>query len=233
MKFWKALLIASCVGLLGIVCAAKASASIRPEVGAGLSNYSIVPDGAWYQLGAPGDKLQTHGRAVSVGVVGDRQFLDYFGVAFHADYVNLGHARSYCNCTSVDADYDHATRKIAAGSPMAVFSGDGLVQGIKLSIAPYVTVKGWKLGYERGLYFYRPQFVDSVYGWSATGAPPYQNLILSTPTGIRRARMFGFFVARGRFTVSYESYRMPVNWATEANPPLWTGAHLLLLSYAL
>ena len=202
-------------------------AEVRVEAGVGSSNYVPTPDGAWYQLGAPDNKLQMHGRAFQIGLVDDVKVADVLGVALHADYVNLGHARSYCRCATDDAAYNHDTRTIAPGAPLAVFSGTGMAQGLKLAAVPYVDVQGWKLGYERGVLIYSPRFVDNVYG--ANGAFTQ----LTTPTTTKSAGVFGFFVTHGRYTLSYENYRMPINWARESVPPVWTGAHVLLLSYQL
>lgn len=97
--------------LLFSLPALKAQA-INLEAGAGQSRYDIVSNGTWYQTGVAGNHLQTNTRAFKVGLVGDYPLSAWSGVAAHADYVNMGHARAACDCTTVDADYDAATHSI-------------------------------------------------------------------------------------------------------------------------
>jgi hypothetical protein len=45
--------------------------------------------------------------------------------------------------------------------------------------------------------------------------------------------VWGVFVKRQKLTVSYEFYRLPTRYGATDNPALWTGAHVLMVSYEL
>lgn len=211
---------------------ASVHAEVHAEAGAGLTTYVIGPNGVWYQVGAPDNVVRPHGRAFEVGITDSYAVTDNYGLAWHIDYVNLGHVRSYCQCTTIDADYNGATGKIAPGAPLATYSGNGLVQGFKASISPYVRIGSWRVGINDGIFVYRPQFTDSVYGWHSAQSSQLVNGYVTTPTRRQFAPVVGMFISRGKFTLSYDYYRMNVP-ANESNaPPLWSGAHVLMVSYA-
>lgn len=227
-----------CMAIFGLGALAQVHAQTRafitvaPEVGIGWDEYTLVPNGTWYQTGAPGNDVSIHGHPFEIGVMGDMPVTNYGGIMMHADYVSLGHASARCYCTTVDSDYNHATHKIAPGSPMALYSGNGMVQGIELSIAPYLSYQGWEIGYKRGVLIYRPEWTDSVYGWPETPTGPFLNGSQSTPTRRQFANVFGVFIRHGNYTVTYEQVRMPVQQNEWAVPPLWTGAHVLMVTYS-
>ena len=230
MRHIFSIILAVVVFFIGIAYSSDArSASF--EVGAGVDHYSIVSNGTWYQTGVPDYSLTQNGRPYLVGLTGDHMVTDRIGLAWHADYVNLGHARSYCYCTTIDADYNRITHALAPGAPMALYSGDGMVQGIKLSGAPYYTIGPYKVGAEFGLLYYRPTWVESVYGWPWVGHNVYINGVYHTPDNPLWGPYFGAFVKRGHWTVSYGYYWIPVHPNQYNVPPLYTGSQALILSY--
>lgn len=206
------------------------------EIGAGLSHYAIEPDGIWYQVGMP-HSIQRNGRVWQIGMGGDIAQMDVhasrIGLAYHVDYVNLGHARATCDCTTIDADYDaHAHRLIVPQSvaPVARYAGNGMAQGIKIAIEPYITFRGYRFGYEYGEFVFRSPWRDTVYDWPASPQGPFITGTNYSPTRLQPGRVFGFSVSRGHFTLSYEHYRMPIS-ASASIPPFYTGAQVVMLTY--
>jgi hypothetical protein len=211
-----------------------AHADVSPELGVGADRYNVVSNGTWYQLGIPGDYLKRNSFAYEVGAVDNFALSDSYGLGVHADYVNLGHTQASCDCTTIDADYSHLMHAfIGANVPKAYYSGSGLFQGIKLSASSYYVVNGFKVGIDAGVLYYRPTWIENVQHWSLDNEPPYASGHLSTPVSPHFAPVAGLFVTRGKFTVSYEFYWVPVQPNEYNVPPIYTGAQVLMLSYAL
>lgn len=224
------------IALLALALSAAAHGSdVHVELGAGQTKYGLQSDGIWYQIGMP-HRINSNGRAYKIGLTGDAYANDDWGVAWHADYMNLGHLRSECNCTTVDQLYNTKTHSIIPGKsyiPIAKYSGHGGVQGVLLSLAPYLQVGDWRIGAEAGLFPYRPTWKMTVYDWPASHNGPFitgQHNALHT---WQLGKVVGAFVQNGRFTASYEFYRLPTRFDDTHNPGLWTGAHVLMVSYEL
>jgi hypothetical protein len=214
-------------------CLPPAHAEVTPEVGAGITRYNIADNGTWYQSGVTDNSVSRNGRAFQVGLTDHYLLTQNYGVAWHVDYVNLGHIRSYCDCTTIDADYNRLTHVMQPGAPTAIYSGNGLVQGFQALISPYYMAYGWKFGGNFGLYQYRPGYTESVYGWTIGGPGPRVNATLTTTTSPHLAPVAGFFVSKGRVTLSYLFYWMPTRPNEYNVPPLYNGAQVLMVSYAL
>lgn len=204
-----------------------AHASVRPEVGVGVTNFTTMANGIWYQKGVPDNETHTHGRALMVGMTGHI----VRGLDWHADYVNLGHARAACYCTTIDADYNLKTHALRPGTPMARYSGRQTTQGVKLSITQGITVGRWTFGAEAGAFVYRPDFTENVYAWHVADETPV-DLTLHARRSVQVGRVFGGFVSRGRWTVSVERYHLG-SLNGDAVPPFANGAALAMVTYQL
>lgn len=224
------------IALLALAVSAGAYGSdVHLELGAVMTRYGIQSDGIWYQLGMP-HRLELNGRAFELGATGDAYASDNWGVAWHADYVNLGQLRSQCSCTTIDADYSTQTRSLVGRHgyvPVANYAGHGSVQGLKFSLAPYMQLGSWRVGAEAGLFPYRPDWQMTVSGWHVSPDGPFKTGSHNTPHTLQLGKMFGAFVQRDRLTVSYEFYRLPTRFDATHNPALFTGAHMLMVSYEL
>lgn len=219
------------IAIAAILPAYVWSSEFHVELGAGSTQYTARADGIWYQLGMS-HHLELNGRAYKFGVTGDAYASDDWGVTWHADYVNLGHIRSDCACTTIDAYYDMKAHVLAHNGyvPVAEYSGHGGAQGILLSLAPYVQRGNWRIGVEAGLFPYRPDWHETVYGWHIEPGPTVTSRG-ATPYTWQWGKMFGAFVKHDRFTVSYELYRLPTRFDDKHLPAQWTGAHMLMVSY--
>lgn len=222
MRHILAAIIAVVIFFIGIAYAVPARAA-QFEAGLGATNYELVPNGDWYQIGAQNNVTHTHSLSASFGVVQDFHASEPFGVRVHADYEYLGRASSFCDCVAGEA-YNTNTHAIVPGSPTSSFAGAGYVQGLALTAEPYVDLYDWRLGYVYGEFYYRDTWSDHVI--SSTF-----DVTLSSPTGWHRGSVHGFSVSRGAWTVSYRTYGMPA-WHGEDVPPLWTGARTMLVTYA-
>lgn len=215
------------------------SSEVHVEVGAGQTHYGIQPNGIWYQLGNP-TRLQVNGHAWMIGLTGDAFEHDRWGVAWHADYINFGHASSHCYCTPRDDYYDAGAHRQLPGAPVpnANYVGSGSVQGLKLSLAPYWRVGEWKFGPELGIIEYRATWTEDAYGWSYFPGPTRTNH-LELQRKFYNSKFYGAFAQRGRWTISYEHYNLTTDTAGTDRPgrpwvpALYTGANMLMVSYAL
>lgn len=201
------------------------------EIGAGATHYAIGPNGIWYQVGAVGNRVQTRSTAWLVGVTGDLFASDLSGISYHADYVDLGHIRSTCLCTSVDDDYSAATHQVMRGAPLARFVGTGAVRGIKLSLAPYLTVGTMRVGAEAGVLVYADYWRETVYGWgNGMGLVP-RDVWMQAHKHLHAAAVIGLYLTRGHFTVAYEQTQFP-NHLTQRIPPLYASSGTLMVTYS-
>lgn len=217
-----------------VTAACSWGAEFHVELGAGTTDYRTRSDGIWYQLGMP-HRLELNGRAYKIGVTGDAYAADDWRAAWHVDYVNLGHLRAQCACTTIDALYDNRSHRLLASAayvPVANFVGHGGTQGILLSLAPYVQRGTWRVGTELGLFPYRPNWQETVYGWHVQPGP-LVDAHLATPRAWQLGGVAGAFITHGRASLSYEFFYLPTRFDDRHPPALWTGAHVLMVSYQL
>lgn len=199
--------------------------AVTIEGGAGVTMYR-TGDGTWYQEGVD-HKLRDTPRAWSIGLTGDLYSAEYWGVAWHLDYVNLGHASASCDCTPIDANYDPKSHTLIRDDvPRAHYSGSGYAHGAVLSLEPYLTRNRWRFGAEVGVMAYLPIWNESVTSWQPDTSVPAQNLQLSTPRAVRPALVLGASIGRDKWTVSYRHYFLRrVN--DPSVPPLWNDADVI------
>lgn len=209
----------------GALLAPLVAQAVSIEAGAGVTAYK-TGDGTWYQEGVD-HKLVDRPRAWSVGLTGDLYTSEFWGVAWHADYVNLGRASASCDCTPVDANYDPKNHVLLDDSvPRAHYSGSGYAHGAVLSIEPYLLYQRWRYGVEAGVMAYLPIWNETVTGWQPNVDIPAQNLQLSTPRAIRPVLVLGASIGRDKWTISYRHYFM--RRANDPNvPPLWNDADVI------
>jgi hypothetical protein len=220
------------VGLLLMVPLAAHAVSF--EVGIGSSNYTTAGDGRWYQLGLP-HVLNTKTYGFSAGLTGELYSVNSSGIDWHADYVHLGHVSSTCACTPVDENYDLGSKtlitKVGYNAPLAQFVGNGNVQGIALTVAPWTRIQGWKLSAEGGLFIYRPRWNVNVYNWQVDQNTAPQTLHVHTPQNLQPGFVIGVGVGRGPFTVSLKHYFMPGWVGDKTSPPIYKGATVVDVKY--
>jgi hypothetical protein len=213
---------------LSLLCAAHAQSPLKVELGIGQTHYRIQPDGVWYQLGEP-HKLNTQSDTYLVGITSNAYTTDYYGVAWHADYVSLGHLGSWCYCTT-DANYnntEHAPRSL--GYYDGTFSGTGRAGGVQFTLEPYVYWHEYRIGYAWGWIKFQPHWHETVYAWSD---PPLINtpetVYKTTTDQWRLGHVYGFSVSRGSLTMTYVHYSLPTRWPV---PALFTSADVLMVMW--
>ncbi|MFK2876928.1 hypothetical protein [Rhodanobacter hydrolyticus] len=211
--------------------AADLDLSLHAEAGLGTSQYRIVPNGTWYQVGAADNHVETRGMPWLVGVTGDIVTADRAGLSYHADYLDLGHLTSACQCTTIDADYNHETHLLIANAPTARYVGSGDVHGLKLSLAPYLSFGATRIGVEAGELIYADNWHESVYGWGAGMHLQPRNGSFSTASNIHAAHLLGIYATRDHLTVSYEWAHLQNNLSQRV-PPLYVGMHALMVTYS-
>ena len=210
------------VAALAVLSLAVHAQSVHVELGAGQTYYHPQPDGIWYQLGAP-HRLDTHGDTYLLGLTGDVWAKEHVGVAWHADYVDLGHRSAWCECTT-DDNYDYSTHAARqAGIAGGTFDGSGRVHGLQAAIEPYVTWGNVRIGYQYGLVRFQPTWRETVYAWPAPDGP--LTVYATTPRAYRWGHLYGVSVSSGRASLVYTHYTLPTPWPT---PALYTGADTLM-----
>ena len=220
--------IAAVLALIGGALAAPAAQAWQFEHGAGLTIYQ-TEDGRWYQQGAP-HSLHNNTPAWSLGVTGNVWQRADWGVAWHADYVNLGRASAECSCTPMDENYNANTHTMVVPRPYDVpnaqFSGGGRAQGVTFTIEPYYIAHGWRLAAEAGVFAYLPQWDETVSNWQVVGSGDPQTLSVSTPRRWSAVPVVGASIGRGNWSLAYRHYftRM-ANYGD--SPPLWKDADVI------
>jgi hypothetical protein len=204
--------------LLALPLTAHAGSWFDFEAGIGVNRYH-TQDGLWNQQGSPGS-VDITSPTFSLGVTGPLVVRSNWGIDWHADYVNLGHAGASCQCAAIDANYDSNAHRVLRSGPTANFQGSGATQGVSLTVEPYYVYRGLRFGIEGGAFAYRAGWNEAVYG---EGAPIHQS-----SSGIHPAAIIGASVSRGPWSIAYRHYIMIWNTGT---PPLATGADTLEVKY--
>jgi hypothetical protein len=115
--------------------------------------------------------------------------------------------------------------------PNAEYDGVGGAQGVKFSANGYRFFGGWKMGIISGLFPYRPQWRESVYGWALSYDQPRIDGIHRTPLTWRLGEMVGISMQHGAILLSMEHYWLPTQFDDKHVPALWTQADMFMVSY--
>lgn len=216
-----------CAAAVIALAFAPAARAWQFEAGVGINFYETT-DGRWYQRAAT-HALQARTPAVSFGVTGDIYTSGTYGVAWHADYVNLGHASADCICTPMDENYDANHHRMVTPRPYdvpdAFFSGAGNAQGVALTLEPYYVTHGWRFAAEAGVFGYLPKWGETVTNWQVGGVAP-RTINVSTPRKLSLVPVVGASIGRDNWSLSYRHYFMRMaNYGD--TPPVWTDADVL------
>jgi hypothetical protein len=171
-------------------------------------------------------RMDVRGKAFEFGLTGDAYAADHWGIAWHADYVSLGHISSECICTPIDADYAPIHHKVTGHTPGvhdADYKGHGIARGGLLSIAPYASVGKFRVGVEVGAFVSRVDWDEMAYNWMGQASTQATNNHVPAPRAWRIGEMTGLFVTRGNWRVSYQHYTLPSRYAL--SQPIAKRAH--------
>lgn len=172
------------------------------EASVGMAQYQVRGNGMWYQEGFP-YKLSLTAPAFQVGLVGAiTDNLDW-----HADYVWLGQVRSDATATT-DENYGGPQQPCKGPCQTKTrFVGHGNVQGLKLSLEPYIKSYGWRLGVEVGAFVFKPSWnVDITERLIENN---YQDGIrgtMKTNAAWQVSPMAGVSIGRGPIDLSYQFF---------------------------
>jgi hypothetical protein len=220
---------------LALACSsANAASFFQIEAGISSSNYATQGDGTWFQQGLP-HVLNIHTYGFSAGFTGALYDRDTWGVDWHVDYVNLGHVSSTCECTPQDSNYDFQKHVLIVqpgwNAPMANFVGNGNAQGVAFTLEPWMKYRGWRFGFEAGLFPYRPAWDETIYGWQVDPNTPQQTIHANTPHALQLGEVAGVNVGRGNFTIGLKHYWLPTKFDNSHNPAIWKGAWVMEAKY--
>ncbi|MCP1376002.1 hypothetical protein [Dyella lutea] len=226
-----ALIIAALVGL-ALSETARAS-DVRPEIGAGINQYTPYSDGTWYQIGQP-HHLGLTAKVFTVGLTGSWIDRGDRGLDWHADFVDFGPASSHCVCTPLDSNYDtraHRMRADAVPVPNATFVGHGHVRGLLFKVNAWREWRGMRFGVEAGLGPYRQTWHETVYNWTPSLQMDPHTVTVQTDRKWALAGMVGLSLSRGHYTVAFDHYAMSLPQHYGRTPPIWNGANVLTVTY--
>jgi hypothetical protein len=215
-----------------LLLAPLAAHAVSFEAGVSSTNYGTASDGQWYQQGMP-HVLNTHTYGFSFGLTGDVWSRGSYGVAYHVDYVNLGHVSSTCSCTPIDSNYDTHTHSIVPNPvpvPNAQFIGSGSAQGVAFTLEPWVKYRGFRFGLEAGLFPYRPAWNETIYNWQGDLGPA-RTVTANTPHALQLGQLVGLSVGQGNLTVSLKHYWLPTKFDSTHSPAIWKGATVVEMKY--
>jgi hypothetical protein len=206
---------------------------VHLELGAGVSHYSAMGDGTWYQEGMS-HSLGLSAPVLLGGFTGPLYSRESWGVDWHVDYVSLGHVSSDCFCTPIDANYSTSTHRLVSNPipvPNANFVGNGDAQGVALTLEPYIRYQGLRFGVEAGLFPYRPNWNETVSHWAIVPGAQMTTLQVNTPHAWQLGKVVGISVSRGPFSVTYQHYVLPTKYDSAHSPAIWRGADVVMVRY--
>jgi hypothetical protein len=209
-----------------------AANAVSFEAGVSSTNYGTQGDNVWYQQGVP-HVLNTKTYGFSAGLTGVVFDASVWGVDWHTDYVNLGHVSSTCSCTPIDSNYDTKTHQVVP-NPIPVanaqFVGNGNAQGVAFTLEVWRRVAGLRVGFEAGLFPYRPSWDVSVYDWQVQPGVS-QALHVSTPHSLQLGQVIGVSVGRGGAALALKHYFLPTRFDSQHSPAIWKGATVVEFKY--
>ncbi|WWQ12958.1 hypothetical protein PQ43W_12 [Ralstonia phage PQ43W] len=216
---------------LALLAFAASAHAYEFEIGAGQGQFQTRGDGIWYQEGAPHYALGLHDNAFSIGARQELYRQGDFGVRVRAEYVFLGRIAADCTCTPMDQNYDAANKRIVQNFdvPLARFVGRGDAQGIALTIEPYVEYRGWHFGVEGGLFPYRPNFTETIYGWQGYPGMAPHDISVGSGHAPQLGSVVGVRIERGDFAVSLRHYWLPMR--DSSYPPIYRATNVVMLTY--
>jgi hypothetical protein len=220
---------------LGCAAASQAHAQswFQFEAGVGALKYQDRGDGVWYQQGAPSWSESLSAPVLTAGFTGPIIARSNWGIDWHVDYVYMGTARSNCECTPVDANYNQQTHQmrtpLVVSVPNSDFIGSGHLNGIALALEPYYVYRGIRLGVSAGLFPNIPTWHETVIGWSAASGMQPRNISVSSGHYVSLGQVVGASVGHGNLSLSLQHYFLPMKKADY--PPIWSGATVLMLKY--
>lgn len=215
-----------------LLMAPLAAHAVSFEAGVSQTNYDGLSDGLWFQQGMH-HALNTKSTGFTIGVRDSLIDRGRWGIDWHADYANLGHVSSFCDCTPIDSNYDTRTHSLIA-NPVPVanaqFVGSGSAQGVAFTLEPWIRVQGWRVGVEGGLFPYRPAWDETIYNWQVQPGVS-QTLHANTPHALQLGYVAGVNVGRGNMTVGLKHYWLPTRFDSQHYPALWKGATVVEVKY--
>lgn len=228
-----ALLLATAATVAMALADVATAGDVRPEIGAGIVQFTPYGDGTWYQLGMQ-HRLGLAARSVTAGLTGS--WIDHgtLGLDWHADYVDFGSASSSCACTPLDSNYDTATHSLrpeAVAVPNATFIGHGRARGLMFKLTGWREWRGLHFGIDAGLGVYHQTWRETALHWSSSLRMTPRTVTSHASRAWHTAGFLGVSFSRGRYTVSFDHYAMPFPHHYDRVPALWNGAGVLSVTY--
>lgn len=201
------------------------------EASIGAAKFHDLGNMTWYQEGLP-HQLHLTTPAIELGVTGDI----VRGLAWHLGYVYLGRVRTDAVATPDDANYNKET-KSCNGQCIAHsnFTGRGDSHGVKITLEPYVTYRGWRIGIEGGAYISKNRWAVTVYDWipnPGDGMGP-RTIRVDDDSGWRASPVVGMSVGKGNWSIVYRHYwnKSPGPGTTTMYPAIWSRTQTLSVRY--
>lgn len=213
--------------------AAGHAAAVDVEVGVGMSMYKPVGNMMWYQEGFP-YKLDVRDVGAQVGITGNAWQSGRFGIDWGASYVYLGRAKSDAVATPMDENYSPQEKScIGECVAMSRFVGSGNVQGVALTLMPYVEHNGWKFGVLAGPFFYVARWDVTVYNWIPGPGHEPRTITAHYRPRLNVGALVGAQVSRGNWTLRYQRFfDRPSGDDTPGNfKVLWKHTDMLSVHY--
>lgn len=216
---------------LGCVAAgAHAQDWFQFEAGLGESYAPNMGNGVWYENGAQyPHTLDMHSLAGEVGITGDLPIppLHVLGqtvrFAYHVDAVHLAHIHTDAQVDSSDANYNATTSTcMAPCAPNIRMVGDGSVNGLALTIEPYLQEGKYRFGVEAGPFIFRPTW--NLADWTTTGP-----IVMVHDPLIQVGWVAGVEVSRGPWSIAAQYFYDRTRG--DKIPAPWTGTYLLMARY--
>jgi len=147
------------------------------EIAPGHSEFTIQPDGTWYQNPYP-HNIKSSSESIAIG------WTDYAteGIRYHIGAEYLGGCSSVAVAVASDPIYARYGINASKYIGLGTWYGSGNVKMIYGSIAPEVKVGNWTAAIELGLTIYRPSWQEQVINYqTGIGSPIISNTFRHNP----------------------------------------------------
>jgi hypothetical protein len=209
--------------LIALMLFSAVARAVDFEVGGGIAHYTTRGDMMWYQEGLP-HKLDLNAPVIEAGLSGNVVQQGRWGLDWRALWVYVGNVSSSAIAT-YDDNYDKRTKScIGQCKALDLYTGNGHMNGLRLTLEPNYTWNGWKFGAETGVYIYRPTWHAHTYDKDGSWHTPkdYQAPIQFAP-------VVGASVSRGPWSLAYMHYFSKTN--RDPYYAIWKATDTLTLRY--
>jgi hypothetical protein len=192
--------------------------AVKPEIGVGVSKFSLTANGIWYQEGFPYG-VNLYSPALSVGL--NAKITD--NISVRAGFQDLGQVTSSALASASDANYAACRNDHSKCWPLSSWYGQGDVKQAYLTLDGKVKVWGVTFIGEAGVVYFKPTWTETIPNWISSPTAQPQLVVVSHNPQLQFGKTVGFGVELDKNTTLMLNYEQ-TNASGDSVPAIYSGA---------